>query len=226
MTTTKRCQRWAAAATAVMLLPLALGAHDVYPPDWRSDPNTTFLELRFDTNANPATPEAFDNDYGTPSASIVVGAFGSGWLHQLPGLGTQTGYWDLGSAGTITLSIPNVTENLPLQELWLQVTYFQDISQPPTVEVQGGLYLGGEMSIVENVPTGGRWWVELSKWQIQPSTNPNIVTITSSADWGSVIDQVVVDTQAMIPEPATALLLAMGFASFMAGRGRRGARRI
>src|SRR6185503_18052898 len=59
-------------------------ADDQFPPCWRNQPGSTFQEWRFDTSANPATPESANNPNGTPQATATVGAFGSGWIAVFP----------------------------------------------------------------------------------------------------------------------------------------------
>ena len=201
-------------------------ADDVIAPTWRGEGGTTYQEWRFDTGANPSAPEVATNPYGKPEASVVVGLFGSGWIDQLEGMGTKTGYWDLGGAGTITLDIPNSPVANPYKDIWVQVTYYEDISQAPTVDIAGATRLGGETRLAEHVDTGGDWFVDQSMWRIQPNPSSESIVLTSDPDWGGVIDQVVVDTRCSdapgVPEPAsiTALLLGCG-AMLFRRRNRR-----
>ena len=52
------------------------------------------------------------------TAAVTIGEFGSGWLHQLPGFGLATGYWDLGrTGGSIVIDIDNRPDALPVKEL-------------------------------------------------------------------------------------------------------------
>jgi len=171
-------------------------AHDLVAPPWRGVAGGTYQEWRFSTSANPAAPEVSNNPYGAPTASISVGPYGSGWLSQLPGLGTQYGYWDMGSAGVITVMLPNKPNPPAASSKWVavQVTYFLDITQAPTVVVAGGTRVTGQTRLVESVPTGGDWKLDQSYWRITPSPTSEVVTITSSSQWGAVIDQVVIDT--------------------------------
>src|SRR5574341_1421132 len=66
-------------------------------PPWRGAPGSTYQEWRFDNNANPAAPDLKTNVASAGQAEITLGAFAAGWQQQLPGLGSATGYWDLGS---------------------------------------------------------------------------------------------------------------------------------
>src|SRR5438876_11358845 len=61
-------------------------------------------QWQFNTADNPATPQI--GSLGS-TATITVGDFGAGW-HNDWGLGSATGYWDLGINGSVALHIPNL----------------------------------------------------------------------------------------------------------------------
>jgi hypothetical protein len=125
-------------------------------------------------------------------------------------MGTQSGYWDLGgSGGQIGI---NISAALPYKEIWVQVTSYVDISQAPTVSISGATLIGQEEQLVENIATGGNWMLNLSKWQISPNQTQEQIILASNPQWGTIIDQVVVDTIS-IPEPATISLMLAGIAS-------------
>lgn len=207
---------------AVLLVLVFTGAalsSDIIPPAWRGGPGTTFQEWGFDTNANPAAPTASNNPYGNATAAVTVGSFGSGWLDQLPGMGTQTGYWDLGGeGGQIVLDIANRPQALPYKEVWVQVTYFRDLTQAPSVSVPGAQFVSGQTLTLEAVQTGGSWLVDQSLWRIEPNPSSEQVIITSNPAWGGVVDQIVVDT-ICAPEPASLALLGL-MGAFLIGRRR------
>jgi hypothetical protein len=192
------------AATFVVFagpLTIALG-HDLAPPGWRGQANTTYQEWRFTTGATPTPPDASSNPYGAPTANITVGRYGSGWLNQIPGLGTQQGYWDLGGTnGRILITLPNTPDPARYTEVWVQVTYFQDITKAPFVNVPGGQLVSSQILTVEHVSTGGDWFLGQSIWRIAPSASAEQVDITTDTSWGAVVDQVVVDAIAL-PVPA------------------------
>ena len=77
----------------------AAWCHDLLPPCWRGEDGTTYAMWEFDSEQDPSQPNDVVNPYGAAVADINVGRLGSGWLDQLPGMGTQTGYWDLGFDG-------------------------------------------------------------------------------------------------------------------------------
>jgi hypothetical protein len=185
------------AVLACMGAALCVWAADVAPPPWRGLSGTTHQEWSFDSGADPASPSVTENPYGTPIADITPGEFASGWLSQIPGLGTQTGYWDLGGAGAaIVIDIDNRPASLSHKQIWVQVTSFVDITQPPLVDVPGGSLLTQQERLVESVPTGGDWWCDVSRWRIDPSPDHEQVVFTTNPAWGAVIDDIVVDTVA------------------------------
>jgi hypothetical protein len=170
-------------------------AADVTPPPWRGQAGTTHQEWQFGNATNPASPDVVANPYGTAVAVITPGEFATGWLNQIPGLGTQTGYWDMGGAGALlVIDIDNRPPSPAHKEIWVQVTSFVDITQPPLVSVPGGVLLSQRETVVEHVPTGGDWWCDLSRWRIDPSPGHEQVIFTTYPSWGAVIDQIVVDT--------------------------------
>ncbi len=196
-------------------------AHDLFPPLWRGQPGSTFQEWTFDTDANPAAPTLLNNPYGAPAATITVGAFGAGWQQQLPGLGSQTGYWDIGDAiegAQIVLDIPNRPVQDLYKEIWVQVTSYVDINQAPLVSVPGATLLGSDQAIVEQVPEGGSWVLDLTKWRIEPNPSQEQIVLSAIPMFGATIDQIVVDT-ICVPEPATLLTLVVGGIALLRRRG-------
>jgi hypothetical protein len=190
---------------------VALGS-DLLPPPWRGQDGSTSQNWRFDNDNNPAVPEVIYNPYGSASAAITVGAVGEGWMDN-PGLGTQTGMWDLGgTGGQIVLDIDNRPLQLDYKEIWLQVTYYQAISAAPTIDVPGAQFISSQTSLIEADGLFGGWYLDQSVWRIEPNPLHEQIILNSDSSGGSVIDQIVVDTYC-IPEPATISLMLVGVAS-------------
>jgi len=207
------------AVWAWVLVPSAVLAHDMVPPGWRGQEGSTYQEWTFDDADNPAPPEFLSNPYGSASAGITVAEFGSGWRWQLSAMGTQTGYWDLGGVGvggtgpdgSIVIDIDNRPLTTPdsWKEIWVQITYYEDINQAPIVIVPGATLSSQQTLLVEHISTGGDWKLDQSVWRIQPNPLHEQVVITADHQWGSIVDQVVVDT-ICLPEPAMLSKLLLG----------------
>ncbi|HUW30552.1 MAG TPA: dockerin type I domain-containing protein [Planctomycetota bacterium] len=187
-------------ALAAAPAPAAAG---IFSPPWAGQAGTTHEEWGFSTNANPPAAEAVSNAYGAPSASIVLGPYNSGWYSGHFVFGSMQGFWDLGSAGTVTCQIPNRPLPSGYTVVWVQTTYFVDISAAPTVTVTGGTALTGiPQPVMVAEAMSGAWYTAVSKWRIAPSVPSVTVTITSSAAWGSLVDNVEIDTAMPIPGDA------------------------
>ncbi|MBK9138562.1 MAG: PEP-CTERM sorting domain-containing protein [Verrucomicrobia bacterium] len=203
---TRIAHPWAAALTAAVASFISYG-HDVAPPVWRGLEGSTLSIWEFATANNPADLSPLSvNPFGSPTATVTVGEFGSGWQNTLLGLGTQTGFWDLGGeGGQIELFIPNRPASPPgsYKDLRIQVTYFKDISAAPTVTLAGATLVNSGFQVVESVPTGGQWIASWTDWRIEPNPVSETIVIKSDADWGSVVDQIVVDTICVVPEPSS-----------------------
>lgn len=193
-------------------------ADDVFIPEWRGSPGSTYQMWEFNDNLNPAFPDTVYNPYGSGNppavANITLGSYASGWLQQLSGLGNKQGYWDIGAEGaSIVLDIMNTPIANPYKDIWVQVTYFEDLTKAPIVDVPGAtMWAAPQHQVVENVSTGGQWVVEMSQWRIYPNPDHEQIILTTDIMAGAVIDQIVIDT-ICIPEPGTiAVLLLAGIA--------------
>jgi hypothetical protein len=191
---------------ASAFFPFVAAAHDVFPPAWRGLDGTTYQEWQFGSKANPAAPDVINNSYGSAIASITVGAFGEGWMDN-PGLGTQTGMWDLGSSGQIVLNIDNRRISAGFGDISIQVTYYGGLFVAPTVAVPGAQFISSQTVLVESDGVLGAWYLGQSIWHIEPNPFSEQIIVTSDS-FGGMVDQIVVDT-ICVPEPATITLLTV-----------------
>jgi hypothetical protein len=207
---------------------LALGisgasAHDLVPPEWRGlfPDQMTYQEWTFEDAENPAPPETIVNPFGSALADITLGDYNEGWFESLGGFGTQTGFWDIGgSGGEILIDVDNAGTPNPVKEIWVQVTYWCDIQQAPIIDVPGGELVDFQPGyLVEDVSTGGAWLLDVWVFEMRPNPEHEQIVIISDEMFGSVIDQIVVDTWC-VPEPATLGLAAVGLLALIA-RARR-----
>lgn len=174
---------------------------DSLPPCWRGQGDSTFQEWNFTTNSNPAAPETSLNTNGTALAAIAKAPAGAGWLNGLFLFGTNQGVWDLGGAGSMSLSVPNSVKPPGYWKLVsVQVYQFRDggiYNRFAAVNVPGATLLGTNTAVATtNVVGPGltvTWVVHQSLWLIDPSPAVESIVITAPPN-GAAIDRVIVDT--------------------------------
>src|SRR5688572_3488773 len=116
-------------------------------PSWRGQPGSAYREWRFDSGANPSSPE-LSSAAAPAQAAVDAGLFSIGWNHQVPGMGAdQSGLWDLGRSGTITMMLNNagVAEPAVYQRISVQVSQWLDgsiYSERANVSVPGATPAG------------------------------------------------------------------------------------
>jgi len=186
-------------AGLVLLFAQRLRADDSFPPCWRGVPGTTYQNWFFAVSNNPAAPDLFTNGNGTPLASFTVGAFGTGW--KSVSLGGRTGVWDLGQAGSASLSIPNFPGSPAWKYGQVQITYFDapGFYLPPVVSIAGATLLSSQTTN-NQVVAPGNWKTYQTVWLLQPSPASETITLTGDTSKGLLIDQIIVDTR--IPGPS------------------------
>ena len=159
----------------------------------------TRQEWRFDTGANPAPPEVCDRINSIDRASITPGEFNSGWQDQLPGLGSATGFWDLGRSGRIVLPIASgaLTGEAGGTPIRVRICQWLDggiFNTRATISVAGATRSGGSCTNRESCAMGG-WEVDESVWLLPEGQTAGDLTITGAVN-GSLIDLLVVATGA------------------------------
>jgi len=162
----------------------------------------------FATSDNPASATGVVNPWGAPTAAINVDAdSGTGWYDTVPEYGSAQGWWDIGF-GSIVLTLPGATE-LTSQVagiLALDVIYWNDLSQAPTVTIESGAtLLSKDTVLVEAGPVMGGWYKDSYLWEVALRNAPQTITITGDQLSGSQIDQINVT-----PEPSGIIALCTG----------------
>ena len=156
-----------------------------------AEANTTLQEWRFTVGTSPATPEVCDPLPGSGPATITPGEFSSGWQDQLPGLGTATGFWDLGRSGRITVPVSST----PASEAttirvkvcqWLDGGIFSAVA---TVSVPGATRVSSTTGAPAATDVLGGWVVNETVWNLESGQTTGPVTVTSGNN-GSLVDLV------------------------------------
>jgi hypothetical protein len=187
---------------------------DLLVPCWRGQDVATFQQWAFSTNdLNPA-PELTDNP-SNATAVVTLGGDGLGWYDQESGAGCRQGYWDLGNAGTIQLSVPSTNGSVDSFEyVRVQMVYlFDGLIYPnaPAVSVTAGVATvtpvgSAETQLLSTIPTGA-WMVQKTVWKIAPGGGTATVQIQAPPQ-SALVDQVIVDTLLVEPEPCLANIAA------------------
>lgn len=166
-------------------------ADDFDPPPWRGAPGSTSQRWEFSSPANPVAPDAYDNSWGVPVAT--VNPYGP-WQPGDPN-GRQ-GIWPL--SGSIELRIPNTP--WPYTKLiWLQLTWRPSVNTLPPSPPALTLWDPADAlwPIVEEYtePLQDGWNYSLYIGKIIPNPRWERIVIEGNID----VDQIVVDT-ICIPE--------------------------
>src|SRR5574341_28547 len=171
-------------------------------PPWRGAPGSTYQEWRFDNNANPAAPDLKTNVASAAQAEITLGAFAAGWQQQLPGLGSATGYWDLGSNGSIRLGALSALAPAggEYQYISLQVVQWFDggiYSAIAEVTLPGADLLDRAQMESQGDSCGG-WLVDRTLCRLSTAQALDSISI-QGAQQGAIIDRILLETQTFMP---------------------------
>lgn len=196
-------------AMAAFLAAPAL-ADDLFPPDWRGDPNTTFQHWTFsypqgDPSGYPMgpwLPEYSNNPYGQPAIQTYY--HDEQWFDVYQGRQGVVDPW----ANNVYISLPNVPEPNDWKYVYFQITYWPlDDNGTPTAPM--GLYTdpaAANQYMINQLTLPDGWIYE--SWQFEIPGNPPFETLGFMTGNDLYIDQIVVDTLC-IPEPASMLLIAI-----------------
>lgn len=192
------------AALVAALAGQRVAAADDPETSWRGQPGSSLQEWRFDTASNPLAAEVCLN--GAPhSATMAPGLFALGWQSALPGLGDASGFWDLGSKGTISAPLPAfVTAPEPsIRYILVSVCQYQDrgiYSELGTVVVPGATYLRTGVDFTD-FGTLGEWTVDQTLWRVDAGVSAGPVSITAASN-GSIVDKVILEAGTPTSQPA------------------------
>ncbi|MEX2169188.1 MAG: PEP-CTERM sorting domain-containing protein [Pirellulales bacterium] len=217
-------------------------ADDFAPPPWRGGPNDTLQGWEFLDAGNQVSTGGYAKVADDPNVAQRWGNGPVPFFVPVPGIGsstpdplatwTDTWTWDPGAdgdggwtpqfiPGSMTLWIPNWIDNELLKLLRIQFTYD---GLPP--EILGPI-LGGfgtdPLNTVPGTPVGPPVFVDnrhyYQDWRIVP--NPHWDRIGLLVPVGTRLDEIVVDTISFtIPEPSSALLMALALVGILAWHRR------
>ena len=158
----------------------------------------------FDSSASPILPDLVTLPPASCQAMVQPGNFASGWLETNPVFGSAHGVWDLGRLGTITCSGLGGLVGGAGQEraCKVKVTQYNDgaiYSVLTSVSIPGATLVG---SSVTSGGSGalGDWVTQETRWRLPSAVAADAVQITSAYD-GSLVDQVSVETAAVVALP-------------------------
>jgi hypothetical protein len=197
-------------AVLVVLVAIATSA-------WSAQPSSALpgasYEWQFGSSANPAAPDVSPGGAGPAQATIVPGAFASGWMADNAIMGGAQGIWDLGRNGTITLSNPAglAGDSGQVRLFTIRVVQYQDggiYSDLTTVSVPGATQAASKAAYAD--PTDlGDWVVQDTQWSAPVGAAVNSVTVTSAFN-GSLVDSVTVLTSAAVVGPPQLTIRSAG----------------
>ena len=186
-------------------------ADDLFPPDWRGQPNTTFQHWTFDYDQNPNNdgspwyPEIDENPYGEPFITTYYGD--EVWHEVWEGReGVINPFWS-----ELYINLPNVPDPNDWKIVWVQMTWWY-----PEFYVPEFLWSDpyGDLMYEEHYELDNGWYH--SVYEIWIPGNPEFELVAFGTD--QYFDQIVVDT---ICIPAPGALAMIGVAGLLGARRRR-----
>ena len=190
-------------------------ADDLTPPDWRGVPGTTLQIWEFNDDDNPALPEVDLNPYGDPTAFIEGDFPYTRWLAVDQG---HEGVWLTEEFVLLDIQNTEITNPESFKNIWLQMTFYTDQQTVPLiVTTPGANPFTLEPIFVQQVDD----YYSYAIWDILIEPNPTSELIyIMPRDCTLFVDQIVVDTRCIIPEPATVLLISLGGLALVVRRKR------
>lgn len=156
------------------------------------------IEWRFDSSANPGLPDVNTTPVAGAQAQVAPGPLSLGWRASLPGLDGASGFWDLGSNGTVQVALPAVN----LSQVTVQVRQWNDgfiYIDCATVTVPGATLKSTSLVEETTGPIGG-WVMQTTVWEATGGSSISAVNLTG-AGTGSVIDQLALVTGVVVVQP-------------------------
>jgi len=173
-------------------------------------------QWQFDSAANPASPQ-IAGGLGATATINVDPIYGTGWHNNDWGLGSATGFWDLGQNGSVVLTIPGFASPSQTLNATLKIVQWVD----------DFLYYGnlnylipGATQVSSTTPNPiettffGSWVEYETVWTLLASSDPTVITITGP-ETGAIFSGITARIT-VVPEPTTVIagaLLLLPFAA-------------
>lgn len=156
---------------------------------------------RFDTGSSPALPELATNPSASCQALIAPGPFASGWVESSPVFGGARGVWDLGSTGTITCQgLSRLLGGSGQERVFtIRIKQYYDggiYGESTVISVPGATVLSSNLSVAATAFIGD-WLVQEVRWKVPAGVAAEALQIVG-APYGSLVDEVSVETSAMV----------------------------
>jgi len=204
-------------AFAAMVLIIAVTAKADYydPPAWQDNPYFTHQTWQFGTEASPVNPEIDLNPFGEPK----LGIHGDDIRWSAYELARE-GVWMIEQGwAQIEGIIPNEENEDLSKEIWIQATLHTSIRGGVPIDIlfefPDGTYTVTPIDSTVTVAPDG-WLYQTYLFDLTPQPDWEVVGLNFALPTGAyaAIDRLDIDTRC-IPEPATALLLALGSLSLL-----------
>ena len=210
------------ALIVVLCMAAPVLADDLFPPDWRGDPGSTFQHWTFDNDPAGSSillPDVVDNPFGQPELLDNYPS-SADWYQDYEGRqGVYHFYWNF------WLDIPNQPLPNPLKWIQVQITWWDagdmdlyDPGFPEFLPDESFLPTGEFTNVSSNtIVLEGQWKHTTWLIEITPNVDFESLFFQGLEDDEMIIDQIVVDT-ICIPSPGALALLGL---AGLAGRRRR-----
>ena len=204
-------------------------------PAWYGEPDTTRQGYEFTNGGVNPVPEILENPYGTPTSSVTLGGFATGWQNpasptDLSGV-AEDGAWDIGTAGTITVML-KVAEDPPETGTFYRIQFqvyavaYLGITGLPGLDTMGlsaeDLTLSQSLVAVDPQFPGATW--QGLKWTgtfDNVTTNQVAFAVKAPGNNISVVDTFEVFTQVtLVPEPSSVLMILASLFAWSLRRSR------
>jgi hypothetical protein len=210
---------WALTVALVVGAGSTSRADDLNRPTWWnfSDPNNSYQLWEFSTESQSPLPDGGWNTQGYLAAQVLPNpSLEVPWQDSYA---NAQGVWNLVAPGVVRVPVNDAIPTNQQKVLWIQMTWLPigDVATPQVgATVSGSGYTIGPatevLSLRQTLRTG--WNYSVYQMTITPSPAAETLLIGGNI----FLDELVVDTHNTVPEPATAGLLLVGFASILRRR--------